>query len=113
MLTNRVISAIALTQVACIVIGFFTIRFYTLALTSDDPDVLDTVHFSWSAVFLRSYGWIFIAIPALWLPYAIASRRTEQGWLSSQVAIIVGGGLAVTLALWFIFTAFNTNFGFS
>ena len=110
MLTNRVISAIAIAQIAAIVFGFFAVRFFTLPLTLDDPDILRHFHYGPSAKFLRIYGWMFIAIPTLWLPYALASRRAERGWLSSEAAIYSGGGAAVILGLWFLITAFAAGF---
>ena len=110
MLTNRVISAIALTQIAAIVIGFFAIRFFTLPLTTDDPNILRYFHYGWSAKFLRAYGWLFIIIPFLWLPYSLAARKIDNRWLSSEPALVVGIILTITIALWFLITAFAAGF---
>ena len=113
MLTNRVIIAIALTQIAGIVIGFFTLRLFTYPVNTGDPGVQHFFHpHSWSAKFLRSYGWMFIAIPILWLPYSLAAKNVDRGWFSADAAILIGSSLAIVLALWFIITAFGLVFRF-
>ena len=110
MLGIRPIAVIVLTQTAAIVVGFFAVRFFTLPLTIDSPEVLRHFHYGWSARFLRVCGWMLIAIPAAWAAYALAARRIDSGLLSADAALYLGGSLSILLALWFLITAFCAGF---
>ena len=101
--------AIAVVAVSFVVTHLST--FAWLAVTLKSVGYMDGnpmgYEFSWSAVFLRERGLLFLLLPAVWTLYAIKSQRAEHGIFTERIAIIVGFTMTLLIAVWYTHTALN------
>lgn len=99
----RSLMFLGILQIACLLVGFFALGI--ILKVSGYPEDLPMIRWSPLAIYLRTHGLWLLALPAVWVIYAVYSARSDKGVFSVKISIIVGFLLSAAIILSFLYAA--------
>ncbi|CAN5555981.1 hypothetical protein BH09VER1_BH09VER1_38180 [soil metagenome] len=98
---SRAITILGLVQVAMILLGFLALG-VIIKIFGEHPDM---VELSPLASVLRQYSMLLLALPVLWICYALWAAQVDRGVLSVRLSIVVGTLVAAAIPIAFLLAA--------